>query len=412
MTPHTRGIPGYLVSIVVTALITSFLVACGSAPARPELDDAALKQQRRAFVEENNAAYAADLDKVLARMELEFARAEDPTAVSYDMLIVHGGGPSGAFATGFLLGWGDVTHPQMSRPAFDMVNGSSAGALLAPFAYVGTDDAYDALREMTLEPPFEFRDPSTRSLWPGRPGMLDTDSLKAGLGVVLDAKTVAAIRAQSDEQRSLMISGTNIDLGLGRFWDVGRQIEHLEVDAARDRLKMIIMASAAVPVLFPPVEIDGSLYSDGGVSANIFVSFDKAGLLSIAEKWYERHPDDPMPLIRIWVLMSRELFLAPQIVQPRYPDIGLRSLNIMMKYDRLKSLVGLAYMLEDLDEHRGIRTELRYAMPPPDADLPEEMSAINDPEVARRMLELGYSLGARVDSWMQEMPDTYTLQQE
>ena len=36
----------------------------------------------------------------------------------------------------------------------------------------------------------------------------------------------------------------------------------------------------------------------------------------------------------------------------------------------------------------------------------------NDPEVAKRMLDLGYSLGTDVDSWMQEMPQTFTLQQE
>ena len=102
------GAIGFIIPIVVTPLSACLLVACGSAPARPELDDAALREKREAFVEENNAAYVADMDKIFARMELEFERAEDPADISYDVLVVHGGGASGAFTTGFLVGWGDV----------------------------------------------------------------------------------------------------------------------------------------------------------------------------------------------------------------------------------------------------------------------------------------------------------------
>ena len=61
---------------------------------------------------------------------------------SYDILVLSGGGELGAFGAGFLSGWGDVQDKEFSRPDFDSVSGVSTGALIAPFAFVGTGKAY------------------------------------------------------------------------------------------------------------------------------------------------------------------------------------------------------------------------------------------------------------------------------
>ena len=45
------------------------------------------------------------------------------------------GGSSGAFGAGFLAGWADTG----GRPKFDIATGISAGALIAPFAFLGPD---------------------------------------------------------------------------------------------------------------------------------------------------------------------------------------------------------------------------------------------------------------------------------
>jgi len=56
---------------------------------------------------------------------------------SYDILVLSGGGPLGAFGAGYLKGWGQVLDTELSRPDFDSVSGISTGALIAPFAFVG-----------------------------------------------------------------------------------------------------------------------------------------------------------------------------------------------------------------------------------------------------------------------------------
>ena len=54
-------------------------------------------------------------------------------------LAISGGGENGAFAGGLLLGWTEAGD----RPEFTAVTGISAGALIAPFAFLGPE--YDPL---------------------------------------------------------------------------------------------------------------------------------------------------------------------------------------------------------------------------------------------------------------------------
>src|SRR6185295_20062106 len=55
------------------------------------------------------------------------------------ILALSGGGADGAFGAGFLSGW----SARGNRPSFTIVTGASAGALIAPFAFLGSgyDDA-------------------------------------------------------------------------------------------------------------------------------------------------------------------------------------------------------------------------------------------------------------------------------
>ena len=46
-----------------------------------------------------------------------------------------GGGENGAFGAGLLCGWSE----HGTRPVFELVTGVSTGALIAPFAYLGSD---------------------------------------------------------------------------------------------------------------------------------------------------------------------------------------------------------------------------------------------------------------------------------
>ena len=69
-----------------------------------------------------------------------------------DILIVSGGGDWGAFGAGFLKGWGQVPPGPMARPQFDIVTGVSTGALIAPFAFLGTDETIETIVQLYRHP--------------------------------------------------------------------------------------------------------------------------------------------------------------------------------------------------------------------------------------------------------------------
>ncbi len=146
---------------------------------------------------------------------------------------MQGAGPVVGFSIGFLDGWGEIEAPAQARPQFDVVTGSSSGALVAPLAFVGTPAAYEAAVSLALDPPFGFDRPGLWNLRPGRPGVLDNTAMRAGLEEVVTPALVSAVSAGSREQRGLVIAGTNLDLGLGRFWDLGLEIRDLPMEQAR-----------------------------------------------------------------------------------------------------------------------------------------------------------------------------------
>src|ERR1700757_1762844 len=56
------------------------------------------------------------------------------TGQPISMLALSGGGEHGAFGAGLLSGWSESGR----RPTFDIVTGVSTGALMAPFAFLGS----------------------------------------------------------------------------------------------------------------------------------------------------------------------------------------------------------------------------------------------------------------------------------
>jgi predicted acylesterase/phospholipase RssA len=64
----------------------------------------------------------------------EAGRETDPMPPAH-LLAISGGGDAGAFAVGILSGW----TARGDRPEFKVVTGVSTGALIAPFAFLGSN---------------------------------------------------------------------------------------------------------------------------------------------------------------------------------------------------------------------------------------------------------------------------------
>lgn len=207
-------------------------------------------------------------------------RAADP------WLVLSGGGENGAFAAGLLAGWSE----RGDRPDFGVITGVSTGALIAPFAFAAPTigaKADAALKENYTEisaaDVFEFG---------GTPDSLtDTWPLKERIGRAVTPALLKAVAAEHAKGRRLLIATTQVDSERPVLWDMGA-IAQRNAETGDPRalalFRAIILASTAVPGVFPPVAIpaeakdgakDGTkdksfaeLHDDGGAMAPFYLA--------------------------------------------------------------------------------------------------------------------------------------------
>src|SRR5581483_7422653 len=84
----------------------------------------------------SHALLQAELPRLKAKYQLRTGSVAKPTPTPVsNLLALSGGADDGAFGAGLLVGWSE----HGDRPEFDLVTGISAGALIAPFAFLGRD---------------------------------------------------------------------------------------------------------------------------------------------------------------------------------------------------------------------------------------------------------------------------------
>lgn len=200
-------------------------------------------------------------------------RANSPHPSNY--LSLSGGGDNGAFGAGLLSGW----TANGSRPEFDQVVGISTGALVAPFAFLGSE--YDnQLREVftSIGPRDIYNNRSLVSALFGD-SLADNSPLFFLIEKTIDRKMLDHIAAEYQSNgRLLLIGTTNIDTGQLVIWNMGK-IASERSEQASNLFHRIMLASAAVPGVFPPQLFDASidnqqfheLHVDGGLSVQIYL---------------------------------------------------------------------------------------------------------------------------------------------
>lgn len=191
-----------------------------------------------------------------------------PEDGTFDVLALSGGGPNGAFGAGILAGWTE----RGDRPVFDHVTGVSTGALIAPFAYLGEDwdgalrDAYLDKRTEKLMRRRLLSGLFSSSMYSGRP-------LRELVDGYVTQDLVDAVAEQSLTGRTLIVVTTDLDEQKSVAWDMGA-VARLDGEKARILFRDIVLASASIPGIFPPVTIDigdgEEMHVDGGVAAPIY----------------------------------------------------------------------------------------------------------------------------------------------
>jgi len=269
---------------IAAALVVGVLLqACGSLPrldaVPPTLTESAVIpgiSNSRFWLDRDLARFiqAVIQDDERERTSLAMAgKTTDPLPPA-SLLAISGGGDAGAFAAGLLAGW----TASGTRPQFRVVTGISAGALIAPFAFLGPqyDDAIRSVfTSVRSEDVFHSR---SMLIGLASDGMADSEPLSRLVAKYVTPQILSAVAEEYAKGRVLEIGTTDLDAGRPVTWNMGA-IAASDAPGALDLFRKIMIASTSIPGEVSPVmidvEVDGrnfqEMHVDGGVITQVFL---------------------------------------------------------------------------------------------------------------------------------------------
>lgn len=161
-----------------------------------------------------------------------------------------GGGARGAVQVGMLqaLVSRGIRADRVYGASVGAVNGAGYAGLPTATGVAQLEEVWRAVRGEDVFPP--GRVPAPLRFFQVRPSVHGNEGLRR----VIDSALV--FRRLEDAQVPLAVVATSLTDGQARWFERGPAVEAL-------------LASAAIPALLPPVEVDGELLMDGGVVDNV-----------------------------------------------------------------------------------------------------------------------------------------------
>jgi predicted patatin/cPLA2 family phospholipase len=312
----------------------------------------------------------------------------------FSILALSGGGEHGAFGAGLLDGWSESGR----RPIFSIVTGISTGALMAPFAFLGS--AYDQrLKALYTEMSFH-------GILSGNPimglfgeGLYNTRPLQRIVSRQVDQTMLADIAAAHRQGRRLFVVTTNLDAQRPVLWNMGA-IANSGRPGALELFRKVLVASASVPGLFDPVFIDAEanghhfkeMHVDGGTALEVLaipLKLAAAGRLAATHR----------PPGQLYIIINNILEPTFQVTKPKTLSITARAFNTLIKSDFYDTILG-SYLFA---EKQGFKFNLAY--------IPNNFKfathELIDPNYMNALFELGRSHGRLGGNWEHLPPRLY-----
>jgi hypothetical protein len=310
-----------------------------------------------------------------------------------NFLALSGGGSDGAFGAGVLGGW----TASGKRPEFDLVTGVSTGALTAPFAFLGP--RYDAaLKEV-------FTQSTTKDIAIMQPvrGLLGGDALASNAPLAkvvahyVDESFLQEVAAEHRKGRRLLIGTTNLDAERPVIWDMGA----IAVSGSPESLELfrtVLLASAAIPAVFPPgfikVSVDGATYDemhvDGGATREVFL---------VPTQFMASKTDGRLgisPIRRAYIIRNGHVAPEYKPVKARTLSIAGRAVSSLIKSQG----VGDLYELYVFAKRNGMDYNLAFIP----GNFIDTSTQAFDPVYMTKLYDLGYRMAEAGYPWQKTPP--------
>ncbi|MBN2291812.1 MAG: patatin-like phospholipase family protein [Pirellulales bacterium] len=313
-----------------------------------------------------------------------------------NVLALSGGGSLGAFTAGVLNGW----TANGTRPTFDVVTGTSTGALIAPLAFLGP--CHDArIREL-------YTNVTSDDIYRKRmkPAVLWSDSaassepLERMIANNMDQRMLYAVASAHCQGRHLFIGTTNLDTGRLVIWDMGA-IAASGRPGSLELFRKIILASSSVPGFFPPVPIEicvngrryTELHADGGTTSQVFL---RGSMLDLNPEEI-RAGHKPLLGSRVYIIIAGKSFPDPKCLKLHALSIAPAALSALTSAQTRNDVVRI-FTLSLLTG-----MEFRLAAVPQEFPVGEDSMEF-DTHLMRRLYNEGYRMARCGRAWRKSPP--------
>ena len=396
----------FLIHHFLILLFALHVAACGTVPphkaVKKDFANQALvsgyKQNIRAWGDEAVPNLASSIEKRIGEYKnteiAYFAAHGKYPAMEY--LTLSGGGNDGAFGAGILCGWTDAG----TRPKFTIVTGVSTGALIAPFAFLGSDYD-DELKKLyttlTSENIFEGSIGTILDGITGGLALTDSTPLMKKIEESITPEMVKRIGEEHRKGRRLLIATTNMEAQRSVIWDMG-SIANSGAPDALELFHKIMLASASIPGAFKPVYIDvtvdgktyNEIHADGGVTSQVFLY-----PLQSTQKESELFTTNGIER-KLYIIRNTKIAPEYKEIDPGLFALTQRSIETLIKYQGRGDL----YRLYVGAERDGIDYNL--------IQVPDDFTAVSkemfDPVYMKKIFELGYNMGKNGIVWQKKPP--------
>ena len=397
----------HLLIFVCLFVLPAFTAGCAKARVRNTLP-ANLEDQVQVVGFENVRFWGDTESPALNKIAVESVRREIEASGSESLkkpvafLVLSGGGENGAFGAGVLCGWTAAGN----RPTFKLVTGISTGALLAPFAFLGPDydtqlkDVYTTVTDKDIY----TKKSILTAYW--RESVFDTKPLSETIAKYIDEKVLAAVAEEYKKGRILLVGTTQLDAQRLVIWDMGA-IASSGNPRALDLFRRVLLASASMPAVFPPVFINvtagGGKYEemhvDGGTVTEMMLYEEAIMPLTKHEKAIQSFLENK-ELLTSLINRRRSLYIIRndlvnpewKNVKPRLGNIAGRAISTLVKTHGEGDLYRI-YVL-------AIRDKLDYNL----ASIPNEVGedtgeGMFNTAFMQKLFDLGYEMAKNGYPW-------------
>ncbi|MFH1458796.1 MAG: patatin-like phospholipase family protein [Candidatus Omnitrophota bacterium] len=351
----------------------------------------------RIFADGPNEMIYQDMVTSMVQESGQYFLQDENGVKVYPVLAISGGSADGAYGAGVLKGWSE----HGTRPVFKVVTGISTGAIIAPFAFLGSEydekleclytsiSTRDIMRKRSLFTLFFSN--SFASNWP----------LKRLLDKHIDLELLTEIAKEHAKGRRLYVGTTNLDAQSLVIWDMGRIASFGNKESLK-LFRKVILASAAIPVAFPPVffdvQVEGKSYDemhvDGGTAKQVFFLF--CVLQGFRDAFDKRGIDIYHTKLQLYIIRNGYLNPVWKEIPDKLSTITERTVDTMVNAQGLGDLYRLYIFTENS------KGDFNLAYIP--SDYVFERKEMFDPDRMKKLFCLGVEKAAQGYPWEKVPP--------